>query len=132
MLSDEIVYEGSIGPSVKIFEQVPGARLTGMASPGATVEARLDLVARESGERLTYRRAATADATGRFEVIVPYPTEQDAAFTDVFAAAPYDVVIIEAGAPRSLGRVAVSTEAVENGARVIVSAPEAPAVAPAL
>jgi len=132
VLSDEIVYEGLIGPSVKIFEQVPGARLSGTAPAGATVEARLDLVARESGEHLTYRRAATADVTGRFELVVPYPTEPDAAFTDVFAAAPYDLVVVEAGAPRSLGRVAVSTDAVETGASVTVNAPQAPAASPPL
>lgn len=124
VLSNEVVYDGVIGPSVKIFEQVPGARLTGTAPAGATVEARLDLIARASGAHVSYRRAATTDVTGHFQVMVPYPTEPDAAFTDVFATAPYDLVVTEPGAAagRSVGRIAVSTDAVENGATVSVSA----------
>jgi len=125
VLPDEIVYEGSIGPSVKIFEQVAGARLTGTAPPGASVEARLELVARESGEHLSYRRPATVDVTGHFEVVVPYPTEPDAPFTDVLATAPYDVIVNEPGAlaGHSVGRIAVSTDAVENGTSVSMAGP---------
>ena len=130
VLSDEVVYEGSIGPSVKIFEQVAGARLQGTAPPGASVEARLELVGRESGEHLTYRRPTTVDVTGHFEVVVPYPTETDAAFTDLFATAPYELIVTEPGSPagRSLGRIAVSTDAVENGA--VVNVPGGAASAP--
>ena len=131
VLSDEIVYEGSIGPSVKIFEEVPGARLSGTVAPGASVEARLQLAARATGEQLTYRRAATVDVTGHFEVVVPYPTEPDAAYTDVFATAPYELFVTEPGAPaaRALARVAVSSDAIENGSSVTVAAP-APAASP--
>jgi len=125
VLSDEVVYDGAIEPSVKIFEQVAGARLTGTASPGATVEARLELVSRDGGVRSTYRRSTTADVTGRFELVVPYPTEPDAAFTDVVAAAPYELTVSGGGeaSPRSLGRVTVSSDAVETGATVSVPAP---------
>ena len=122
VLPDEIVYQGTIGPSVKIFEEVPGARLAGTVAPGASVEARLPLVARATGERLTYRRAATVDVTGHFEVVVPYPTEPDAAFTDVFASAGYELTVTDPGAPapRSLALVTVSTDAIENGSVVNV------------
>ncbi|HEY4187306.1 MAG TPA: hypothetical protein VGP07_19675, partial [Polyangia bacterium] len=114
-----IVYDGLIGPSVKIFEQVPGARLIGTAPAGTTVEARLDLSAREGGARVAYRRTATADVTGQFELLVPYPTEPDAPYTDVVAAGPYELVA--AGAP--LGHASVPASAVEEGRAIPVTAP---------
>ena len=133
VLANEIVYDGLIAPSVKIFEQVPGARLMGRAPAGATVEARLALVARATGDWLTYRRAAKADVTGRFELVVPYPTEPGAAFTDVVATGPYELVAAAGGAPATaLGRAAVPADAVEAGSAVTVAAlaPASPPPAP--
>lgn len=124
VLPEEIVYEGTISPSVKIFEQVPGARLTGTAPAGATVEARLTLVARAAAAALAYHRAATTDPTGRFEVVVPYPTEPDATYTDVFAQGPYEVVVLDPTNPlatRTIARATVATAAVETGELVPVS-----------
>ena len=121
VLSDDIVYDGAIGPSVKIFQQVTGARLTGQVSPGALVEARVDLVARAGSYKFRFHRAATADATGRFEILVPYPTEPAPPDSDVSAVGPYDVHILDGGQP-AIGVAHVSTRDIEQGAAVGVTA----------
>ena len=125
VLPDEVVYEGEIGPSVKIFEEVPGARLVGTAPAGAVVEARLTLLARSAATRVAYHRAVAADITGRFEVVVPYPTAPEGDdHSDVFAQGPYEVVVHDAAQPaevRSIGQARVAASAVEAGLRVPVS-----------
>jgi len=75
VLSDEIVYDGRIEPAVKIFEQVAGAHLVGQAKPGAEIEAAIELRAETSGHAFRYHRRGRADATGRYDVVVPYPTD---------------------------------------------------------
>ncbi|XXF81143.1 peptide transporter [Myxococcaceae bacterium GXIMD 01537] len=59
-------------PTVRIFEVVPGAVLTGEAAPGASVEARLSVFGRP------YVRRAIADASGRFHLRVAYPGGSEA------------------------------------------------------
>jgi len=58
----------------RIFEVVAGARITGRPLPNAPVRVALALRV-ERGPRLTYRTSARADATGRYVITVPYPTE---------------------------------------------------------
>jgi dolichyl-diphosphooligosaccharide--protein glycosyltransferase len=60
-------------PHYAIYERVPGARLFGFARPGAEVEARLPL--RTPGRRLDFVSRVQADETGRYELRVPYATE---------------------------------------------------------
>jgi len=125
VLPDEVIYEGEIGPSVKIFEEVPGARLVGTAPAGALVEARLTLLARAAATRVAYHRAVAADITGRFEVVVPYPTEPEGDdHSDVFAQGPYEVVVhdvAQLAGVRRIGQARVAASAVEAGLRVPVS-----------
>jgi hypothetical protein len=61
------------GSYVRLFEAVPGALLEGTAPPGAIVTVRLPLVD-NLGASLAYQRAARADASGRYQVRVAYPT----------------------------------------------------------
>jgi dolichyl-diphosphooligosaccharide--protein glycosyltransferase len=59
--------------SLKVFEYVSGARLTGRAPPGTWVEVRLSL--RTNRDRdLQYRNAVDADADGRYALRLPYAT----------------------------------------------------------
>lgn|GEM_PF-1031984 len=120
VLGSEIVYDGAIGPSVKIFEQVAGARLTGEAPAGATVEAHAQLTSRASGHTFHFHNAAAADAAGRFAVTVPYPTEPTDA--DVSADGMYQVRIGD-GSNRVVGQAAVTARDVADGAAVAVAPP---------
>jgi asparagine N-glycosylation enzyme membrane subunit Stt3 len=126
VLSDEIVYDGRIGPAVKVFEQVAGARLVGDAAPGVALEAHLDLAARGSGRNghtFRYVRSGRADANGRFEITVPYPTELAPVSSDVAARAPYEIHSVGPADPGDvvIGRATVATGDVEQGLIVAVT-----------
>jgi len=60
-------------PTFKVFEFVPGARLTGAARPGARVRAELR-VRSNRGREFVYRVSTRASADGRYELVVPYAT----------------------------------------------------------
>jgi asparagine N-glycosylation enzyme membrane subunit Stt3 len=108
-----LVYDGVIGSSVKVFEIVAGAHLAGTTTPGATVEARLELHAQAGAYDLRYHRTTTADAAGRFDLLVAYPTEREPDGSDVVARDPYEV---SAGA--ATVRVPVRAADVRTGAWV--------------
>ena len=69
-----------------------------------------------TGKDVVYRRAATADASGRFELTVPYPTERTPD-SDVTPRGGYE---LSAGGV-SVGRATVRAADVEAGARVAVA-----------
>lgn len=60
--------------TVKVFEYVPGARLSGTASPNQHVTATLELSS-NTGRKFEYKNRAVADEKGSFEITVPYSTE---------------------------------------------------------
>ncbi|HII00177.1 TPA: oligosaccharyl transferase, archaeosortase A system-associated [Methanosarcinaceae archaeon] len=62
------------GNTVKVFEYVPGAKLSGTSAPNQTVKAELELSS-NTGRSFLYYNTATADENGFFEIAVPYPTE---------------------------------------------------------
>ncbi|AKB73982.1 Oligosaccharyl transferase [Methanosarcina lacustris Z-7289] len=66
--------ESSKIDTVKIFEYVPGATLTGTASPNQAVMATLELSS-NTGRKFTYQKGEMADENGSFEITVPYSTE---------------------------------------------------------
>ncbi len=68
------VYDHEITASVKIFEQVLGARLIGHAAPRTVVKATLRLQAASTKRTFEYVRTVTADDEGNFMVVVPYAT----------------------------------------------------------
>lgn len=122
VLSDEIVYDGRIGPAVKVFEQVAGARLVGRAPPGALLEARLELTARASSHAFRYVRSGRADADGHFELTVPYPTDPAPVGSDMAARAPYEIYAVgPAPANIVVGRATVAADDVEQGLIVQVA-----------
>ncbi|MFI5216940.1 MAG: STT3 domain-containing protein [Candidatus Limnocylindria bacterium] len=61
-------------PSYKVFEIVPGARITGRARPGAEVRAELRIAMGRRG-RMIFSGEARAGADGRYELVVPYPND---------------------------------------------------------
>jgi dolichyl-diphosphooligosaccharide--protein glycosyltransferase len=60
---------------VKIFEYVPGAKITGISSPHKLVNVTLYLKS-NTGRKFKYENKAMADMNGLFEITVPYSTEK--------------------------------------------------------
>ena len=63
------------GDVVKIFEYVPGAKITGTSSPHKLVNVTLYLKS-NTGRKFKYENKAMADMNGSFEITVPYSTEE--------------------------------------------------------
>jgi asparagine N-glycosylation enzyme membrane subunit Stt3 len=108
-------------PRYKIFEIVPGARITGRAAPQADVRAELRINLALRG-RMFYASTTRAGADGRYELRVPYANDPP-------AGAGADELVRPGRAYRlsSAGReveIAVSDTQVRSGARV-----EAPSLA---
>jgi dolichyl-diphosphooligosaccharide--protein glycosyltransferase len=95
---------GEVRSYYKLYEVVPGARVEGSAPPGTRVEARLRLLAEPDGE-LLFRAVSVADASGRFALTVPYPTEP---FSDFMRSADsYELVSPLGGASFRVSEAAV-------------------------
>ena len=138
VLSDEIVSDGRIEPAVKVFEHVAGARLVGQATPGAAVEASLELVARAAGHSFRYSRVGRAGANGRYELVVPYPTAAAGSQADVWARGDYELRTTDGAQAILVAQAHVSEADLEEGRTVAVaplpdvgSPPAAPMAAPA-
>ena len=57
----------------KVFEVVEAARVSGLASPGAQVQAEISLRTNR-GRRESFATSTTADTFGRYELLLPYAT----------------------------------------------------------
>jgi dolichyl-diphosphooligosaccharide--protein glycosyltransferase len=104
---------------VKVFEFVPGATLSGTASPGQNITATLELSS-NTGRKFTYQNKAISDKKGSFEITVPYSTENTAG--GVRAVSAYSV---NAGENATVSGVKVTENDILNGNRVEVKIPEA-------
>ncbi|WP_336345721.1 oligosaccharyl transferase, archaeosortase A system-associated [Halalkalicoccus ordinarius] len=73
------VYDVHQRPSVKTYERVEGARLTGSvdAPEGSIVTAEVDLTTTQYDRTFTYTQTARVDENGEFAMRVPYATEED-------------------------------------------------------
>jgi len=96
-------------------------------------------VARASGHAFRTHRIGRADANGRYELVVPYPTDAAAAQADVVARGEYELRSTGAAPAILLARARVSEAEVEEGRTVAVaplagsgsSSASPPAAAPA-
>lgn len=70
-------------PFARLFEVVPGAVVTGKGLPGATVTVG-GVIRTGNGRTFAYADSVTADANGRFEVLLPYASGSQR-FSDVEA-----------------------------------------------
>jgi hypothetical protein len=104
-------YLGHLLATVKIFEQVEGARVEGRAPPGETVTVRIPLRLGTSGRTWQYTQSARADTQGNFRLIVPNPTAP-ATGTDV--ATTGEAVLSVEGVPSGPGASSESHWAVLN------------------
>jgi len=94
---DAFMFDMSVESQHKIFERVPGAKLTGQAPAGTTVIATVPVEASTTGRVFEYTAETTTDASGVFELTVPYsttdpvPIEEGGTDVSVAAIAPYNV-----------------------------------------
>lgn len=95
--------------TVKIFEYVPGAILSGTASPNQTVTATLELKS-NSGRKFEYQNKVLANEKGLFEITVPYSTENTG--TGVTAVSAYS---ISSGENVTLTGIQVKESDITNG-----------------
>ncbi len=105
---------------VKIFEFVPGARLSGTASPKQTITATLELNS-NTGRKFTYQNKAVSDENGSYEITVPYPTENTKGGVSALSAYSLstgeNVTISE--------KIQVTEKDILNGNRIEVKIPDA-------
>lgn len=76
-------------PYARLFEKVPGVELSGNTQPKAEVRLTAQLYT-PNGRLITYADAVTADATGKFQVIVPYAAGQQA-HSEIRMLTPYKI-----------------------------------------
>ena len=111
--------------SVKTFERVEGATLTGQANASANVTVTLEGIETSSGRTFDYEQETVADETGRFEVTVPYPTDDSLGPADGYADAAVSVddgyeVLASGATAFGASNVTVPESAVQTGETVAV------------
>jgi dolichyl-phosphooligosaccharide-protein glycotransferase len=105
--------------SVKVFEFVPGAKLSGTASPGQNITATLELSS-NTGRKFTYQNEAMSDKNGSFEITIPYSTENTA--NGINALSAYS---LNEGKNVTVSGVQVTEKDIQNGNRIEVKTPKA-------
>ena len=81
---------------VKIFEYVPGAKITGTAPPNSTATLSIPILTNQ-GRTFEYVQTATATPDGTFTLIAPYSTDGPIAPADggtLFDTAPSDMYTV--------------------------------------
>ncbi len=106
--------ESSKKDTVKIFEYVQGATLTGTASPNQAVMATLELSS-NTGRKFTYQKGEMADENGSFEITVPYSTEDTG--NGVHATSAYSLT---AGENLTIAEIQVTESDILEGNRIEV------------
>lgn len=81
---------------VKIFEHVPGATITGEASPGTEVVISVPITTNR-GRNFLYKQSTVADSDGEFALVVPYSTEGPAAGSTNFDTGPLGPYTLRVG-----------------------------------
>ncbi|KKG51595.1 oligosaccharyl transferase, archaeosortase A system-associated [Methanosarcina mazei] len=104
--------------TVKVFEYVKGATLSGTASPNETLMATLELSS-NTGRKFTYQRGDVADENGLFEITIPYSTESTG--DGVHATSAYSLT---SGEKPITSGIQVTEDDILNGNRIEVKAPE--------
>jgi len=74
--SSEYVFDASVESSVKTYERVEGATITGEVEANRTVQALVELET-DHGRTFNYRQTTTAGEDGSFELTVPYATTNE-------------------------------------------------------
>jgi len=119
-----LIYEGSRDrqietgfdlPSLKIFEFVKGAKLTGTAPANSQVIASVQVITNR-GRRFRYVTGTTASARNKFDMVVPYSTQGCPFATK--AVTSYTVAC-----PSGAAQVEVPEKSVLEGGEILVALP---------
>lgn len=129
---DLIYYDAHEGASVKTYERVEGAELTGTvdAEEGETVTAVVPMEATTSERTFEYTQQATVDENGEFTMTVPYATDNelgtDGGYTDasVVAEDEYTIYTGDLDNPTTQGTTDVPESAVYDGETVEIDVEE--------
>jgi len=81
---------------VKIFEHVPGATITGEASPGTEVVISVPITTNR-GRNFLYKQSTVADSEGNFSLVVPYSTKGPATWSTNFDTGPLGPYTLRVG-----------------------------------
>jgi len=117
-----VLHERRVATSVKTFERVEGADVTGSAPAGSNVTVSLTLNNTQTGSNFTYEQTVQANEDGEFVVTVPYATNDavspEAGGTDsvIEADGVYTVNVEDGG----ITTVAVDESTVLDGGTVDV------------
>ena len=109
--------ESSKRDTVKVFEYVKGATLSGTVSPNQTVMATLELSS-NTGRKFIYQKGNVADEKGSFEITVPYSTENTG--NGVHATSAYSLT---AGDNSTITGIQVTESDILNGTRIEANIP---------
>lgn len=115
---DSTENESSKENTVKVFEYIKGATLSGTVSPNETVMATLE-VNSNTGRKFVYQKGDVADENGLFEITVPYSTESTG--NEVHSTSAYSLT---AGENSTVSEVQVTENDVLNGNRIEVNIPD--------
>lgn len=110
--------DGKVAPEIRLFEAVPGALLQGDASPGSTVRASIDLYAPNSKKAYSVHYDTQANAEGRFELRLPYPTDQPMSPASGTVQVPGDYHVVIDGKTSAL---TVTEDEIQKGAILAVA-----------
>ncbi len=102
--------------TVKVFEYVKGATLSGTVSPNEAVMATLELTS-NTGRKLIYQKGDVADEKGLFEIVVAYPTESTG--NGVHATSAYSLTEGDS----TVTEVQVTENDILNGSRIELNIP---------
>ncbi|MCR3883411.1 oligosaccharyl transferase, archaeosortase A system-associated [Methanotrichaceae archaeon M04Ac] len=84
---------------VKIFEHVPGATISGEASPGTEAVISVPITTNR-GRSFVYKQSTVADSDGEFSLVVPYSTEGPEDWSTNFETGPAGPYTLQVGAVR--------------------------------
>ncbi|HIH93855.1 TPA: oligosaccharyl transferase, archaeosortase A system-associated [Methanosarcina acetivorans] len=113
--------KNSSGNTVKVFEYVKGATLSGTTAPNATVIAKLE-VSSNTGREFLYQNGDVADEKGSFEITVPYSTEN--AGNGVHATSAYSLT---AGENSTIEGIQVTENDIQKGTIIEANIPQSEA-----
>jgi dolichyl-diphosphooligosaccharide--protein glycosyltransferase len=121
-----LVHESYVPPgvdarniTVKVFEYVPGARISGTAKSNQTVIALIGLKS-NTGRQFIYQNKAVSDSNGSFEITVPYSTENKS--NGVSAITAY-ALKVEGNNNSTVSGIQVKESDILNGSRLEVKLP---------
>ena len=120
------IYDADVESTVKTFERVEGATLTGEAEPNESVIVTVPIET-STNRTFRYSQQTTASADGTFEITVPYPTNNELGPADGYtdaAAVANGTYTVRAGGfrqPRAQATdVAVPEPAIYDGSTIDV------------